>query len=77
MALAPKFEPKPANRQVALASPNCNLPPALPARPWQGLDASLVGVIPYAAIRLGSYDAMKALWRRSTGALLHGQGSPS
>ncbi|KAL4448110.1 hypothetical protein ABPG75_005329 [Micractinium tetrahymenae] len=34
---------------------------------FKGLDASLVGVVPYAAIRLGSYDAMKALWRRSTG----------
>ena len=31
------------------------------------MDASLVGVMPYTAIRLGSYDAMKAVWRRSTG----------
>ncbi|KAL4444876.1 hypothetical protein ABPG77_003926 [Micractinium sp. CCAP 211/92] len=34
---------------------------------FRGLDASLVGVVPYAAIRLGTYDGLKALWRRSTG----------
>jgi hypothetical protein len=33
----------------------------------QGLDASLVGVVPYTAIRLSTYDALKAVWRRSTG----------
>ena len=27
----------------------------------QGLDASLIGVIPYAAVRLGMYDGLKKL----------------
>ena len=26
---------------------------------WQGLNASLLGVIPYAAVRLGMYDGLK------------------
>lgn len=34
---------------------------------YKGLDASLVGVVPYTAIRLSTYDALKAVWRRSTG----------
>lgn len=36
----------------------------------QGLDVSVAGVLPYAAIRLASYDAAKGVWRRSTGVLL-------
>ncbi|KAI7842381.1 hypothetical protein COHA_004020 [Chlorella ohadii] len=32
-----------------------------------GLDVSVAGVLPYAAIRLASYDAAKGVWRRSTG----------
>ncbi len=30
----------------------------------QGLDASLVGVVPYAALRLGVYDALKWSWKK-------------
>jgi len=30
----------------------------------QGLDASLIGVIPYAAVRLGMYDGLKKLHAR-------------
>ncbi|KAK9844654.1 hypothetical protein WJX74_005189 [Apatococcus lobatus] len=33
---------------------------------YQGLDASLIGVIPYAAFRLGLYDGFKWLHKRAT-----------
>lgn len=33
---------------------------------FRGLDASLAGVIPYAAIRLGTYDALRQSYCRST-----------
>lgn len=33
----------------------------------QGLDASLLGVMPYAAIRLGMYDVLKFGYQRATG----------
>lgn len=32
-----------------------------------GLDASIAGIMPYAAIRLGTYDAMKRAYKTSTG----------
>lgn len=33
----------------------------------QGVQASLIGVLPYAAIRLGVYDGLKWSHRRATG----------
>lgn len=35
---------------------------------YKGLDASLIGVIPYAAVRLGMYDGLKKLHTRVTGS---------
>ena len=34
---------------------------------FRGLDASIIGIIPYAAIRLGTYDALKRAYKTSTG----------
>ena len=34
---------------------------------FRGLDASIIGIMPYSAIRLGSYDALKRAYKRSTG----------
>ncbi|KFM25381.1 Adenine nucleotide transporter BT1, chloroplastic/amyloplastic/mitochondrial [Auxenochlorella protothecoides] len=34
---------------------------------YRGLDASLIGTVPYTAIRLGLYDALKYSWKRATG----------
>lgn len=57
---------RPRSTVDGILLPDPSFPPHPSAK--QGLDASLVGVVPYAAIRLGSYDAMRHLWRRSTGA---------
>lgn len=70
-----RFEPCRHANTAFLAGQAAACPAPLPARSLQGLDASLVGVVPYAAIRLGTYDGLKALWRRSTGVLLQSGGS--
>ena len=34
---------------------------------FRGLDASIIGIMPYAAIRLCTYDALKSAYKRATG----------
>jgi len=34
---------------------------------FRGLDASIIGIMPYAAIRLSIYDALKSAYKRATG----------
>jgi solute carrier family 25 phosphate transporter 23/24/25/41 len=34
---------------------------------FRGLDASIIGIMPYAAIRLSTYDALKRAYKRATG----------
>jgi hypothetical protein len=34
---------------------------------FRGLDASILGIMPYAAIRLSTYDALKSAYKRATG----------